>query len=86
MPFYGSGSGETGRALDRPIGTITRLDRWAVVRGDDMRMLQPTELRAIMGFPGKYVLPPAQRPAIQLLGNAVVPWLAADVIRALEAA
>ncbi len=23
MPFYGSGSGKTGRSLDRPIGTIT---------------------------------------------------------------
>ena len=86
MPFYGLGNGETGRALDRPIGTITTLDRWVLVRVDDMRMLQPSELRAIMGFPAGYALPPARRPAIQLLGNAVVPWVAEAVIRAVEAA
>ncbi|MNG24086.1 hypothetical protein D3C84_1087710 [compost metagenome] len=33
MPYYGSGSGLTGRCLERPIGTITTLDRWALVRG-----------------------------------------------------
>lgn len=27
MPYYGSGSGLTGRSLNRPIGTITTLDR-----------------------------------------------------------
>lgn len=85
-PFYGSGSGLTGRSLDRPLGTVTTLDRWALIDGDRMRMLQPSELRAAMGFPEGQPLPPTRRAAIKLLGNAVCPPVAADVIRAAVAA
>lgn len=38
MPYYGSGSGLTGRCLSRTLGTVTTIDRWAVVNGDMMRM------------------------------------------------
>jgi len=51
VPYYGSGSGTTGRSLDRPLGTITTLDRWAPVDGDRMRMLRADECRAAMDFP-----------------------------------
>lgn len=43
MSYYGFGSDLTGRSLDRPIGTITTLDRWAVVDGDRMRMITANE-------------------------------------------
>ncbi|CAI8718681.1 DNA (cytosine-5)-methyltransferase 1 [Pseudomonas chlororaphis] len=33
MPYYGKGSGTTGRDINRPIGTITTLDRWALGAG-----------------------------------------------------
>lgn len=82
-PYYGSGSGETGRSLDRPLGTVTTLDRWALVDGDRMRMLQPSELRAAMGFPATYRLPTNRRLAIHLLGNAVCPPVARAIVRAL---
>ncbi|MGQ3028672.1 MAG: DNA cytosine methyltransferase [Ferrovibrionaceae bacterium] len=85
-PFYGSGSGLTGRSIDRPIGTITTLDRWALVDGDHMRMIQPPELKPIMGFRPDYELPPARRPAIQMLGNAVSPIVATDLLEAIKAA
>ncbi len=86
MPYYGSGSGLTGRSLDRPCGTVTTLDRWAVVDGDRMRMLQPDELRLIMGFRPDYELPPQRRAAIHMLGNAVSPVVAADLLTAIRAA
>lgn len=85
-PFYGSGSGLTGRALERPIGTITTRDRWAVIDDERMRMLSVDEARQAMGFPAAYKLPPDKRLAMHLLGNAVCPPVARDVINALKAA
>jgi DNA (cytosine-5)-methyltransferase 1 len=85
-PYYGSGSGETGRSLDRPIGTITTRDRWAVIDGDRMRMLMTSEARAAMGFPSGYLLPERHKDAMHMLGNAVVPAVARDVINALREA
>lgn len=84
MPYYGSGSGKTGRSIHRPIGTITTRDRWAVVDGHRMRMLQPEEYRDLMGFPAGYRLPPTRKEAIHMLGNAVCPPVARDLIQALR--
>lgn len=84
VPYYGSGSGHTGRALSRPLGTVTTRDRWALIDGDRMRMLQPPELRAAMGFPAHYALPPSRALAIHLLGNAVCPPVARAVISAVR--
>ena len=86
MPYYGSGSGQTGRSLARPIGTITTLARWAVVDGPRMRMLTVDETRAAMGFPPGYRLPANQRLANQMLGNAVPPPMARDVLAAVRGA
>lgn len=83
MPYYTSGSGLTGRSLDRPLGTITTVDRWAVVDGERMRMLQPTEYRKGMGFPASYKLPSVRAQAIHLLGNAVAPPMARDILSAI---
>jgi len=85
-PYYGSGSGETGRSLARPLGTITTRDRWAVIDGDRLRMLSADECRAAMGFPAGYRLPAQHHQAVHLLGNAVCPPVAADIINALRAA
>lgn len=81
MPYYGNGSGKTGRSLDRPIGTVTTRDRWALVDGDRMRMLTPAEYRAIMGFPDTYQLPRVRKTAIHMLGNAVCPPVAEYLCR-----
>ncbi|KAA0015512.1 DNA cytosine methyltransferase [Salinicola corii] len=64
-PYYGSGSGETGRDLNTPSPTITTKDRFQLVTvtidGEQyvitdigMRMLQPHELAAAQGFPDHY--------------------------------
>ena len=73
-----------GRSLDRPIGTITTRDRWAIVDGDRMRMLSAHECRAAMGFPADYILPDQHRLAVHMLGNAVCPPVARDVINAIR--
>jgi len=64
MPYYSSGSGLTGRCLNRPLGTVTTVDRWAIVNGDKMRMLQPSEYRKAMTFPAHYKLPRVKRDAV----------------------
>jgi DNA (cytosine-5)-methyltransferase 1 len=84
MPYYGGGSGLTGRSIKRPVGTITTRDRWAVVCGDRMRMFSASECRAAMGFPASYILPRQHRLAIHMLGNSVAPPAARDVIQAVK--
>lgn len=86
MPYYGSGSGLTGRSLDRPIGTITTKNRWGVVDGDRVRMLMAQESRDFMRFPRDYILPAGVTEATFMLGNAVDPELACDVINGIQAA
>jgi len=64
-PYYGSGSGETGRDLRQPAPTVTTKDRLQLVTvmidGEQyaivdigMRMLQPHELAKAQGFPDHY--------------------------------
>jgi DNA (cytosine-5)-methyltransferase 1 len=84
VPFYGSSRG--GRAISRPIGTITTRDRWAVVDGDRMRMLRVSEATIAMGFPGSYRLPENPKLAMHLLGNAVCPPVVTDILTAIQAA
>lgn len=85
-PFYGSGSGCTGRSLERPIGTVTTKARWALVDGERMRMVLAREGRQLMGFPDGYQLPASEALSWHLLGNAVSPTVARDLIDALRKA
>lgn len=66
-PYYGSGSGKTGRDVRQPVPTITSKDRLQLVLvkiGSDnfaiidiaMRMLQPRELYRAQGFPDTYII------------------------------
>lgn len=84
MSYYGNSLG--GRSLDRPIGTITTRDRWAIVQGDRMRMLNRFECRSAMSFPEDYQLPDNHRLAVHLLGNAVPPVPGSHFISALREA
>lgn len=86
-PYYGSGSGETGRSADRPLGTVTTRDRWAAVNGGRMRMLTVDEYRRAMGFPASYIVPShPKKLGVHLLGNAVCPPVVTDILEALDAA
>lgn len=87
MPYYGKGSGTTGRDINRPIGTITTRDRWAIVRGNEMRMLSADENLRAMSFAFDVKRPKSHRLTVHMAGNAVPPLAAKHVIEAfLEAA
>lgn len=79
VSYYGSTKG--GRALSRPIGTITTRDRWAVVNGDHMRMASTAEARIAMGFQASYSLTGHHKTDMHLLGNAIPPPMAEAAIR-----
>jgi len=88
MVYYGSDGAGGFQALDRPLRTVTTLDRFAFVRpngsGYEMRMLQPPELAAAMGFPGHHVWARStRRERIKLIGNAVCPPVMRAVVKAL---
>lgn len=84
-PYYGNGSGKTGRSIHRPLGTLTTKDRWSIIQGDRMRMVQKREALAIMGFPASTKLPSTHSEAIHMLGNAVCPpvpqWFLSEIMR-----
>lgn len=86
MPYYGKGSGTTGRSLDRPIGTITTRDRWALVDGGRMRMLTADENLQAQSFPDGYHRPTDHRTTVHMAGNAVPPEAGKRIIEAVLAA
>jgi len=88
MVYYGSDYAGGYQTLDRPLRTVTTLDRFAYVRpncaGHEMRMLQPPELAAGMGFPPEYKWPDSsRRDRIKLTGNAVCPPVMRDIVKRL---
>jgi DNA (cytosine-5)-methyltransferase 1 len=88
MVYYGSDGAGGFQTLDRPLRTITTLDRFAYVRpngkGHEMRMLQPSELAAAMGFPECHQWEEStRRDRIRLIGNAVCPQVMHDVVKNL---
>lgn len=88
MVYYGSDYAGGYQSLDRPLRTVTTLDRFAHIKpncvGFEMRMLQPTELAAAMGFPESHKWPDcSRREKIKLIGNAVCPQVMRNVITAL---
>ncbi len=79
------GNSHAARCLDRPIGTITTRDRWAVVDGRHMRMLTASECQAAMGFRSDYRIPEDHGEAVFMLGNAVPPPMGSAVVRQVAA-
>lgn len=78
IPYYGSETG--GRSSDRPIGTLTTVDRYALVRGDRGRMLSVAELKRLSSFPESYALTGTKRDCVKQIGNSVPPLLAQHVV------
>ena len=50
------------------------------------RMLEPSEVKQGMAFPGEYVMVGNRREQVRLAGNAVTPPAARDLIATLAAA
>ncbi len=84
ISYYGNT--KTARSLERPVGTITTKDRWAVIAGNHMRMLSVSECRAAMGFRPTYRMPSSSVLAKHMLGNAVCPPMVTQILRDVQAA
>ncbi|HEY1663823.1 MAG TPA: DNA cytosine methyltransferase [Verrucomicrobiae bacterium] len=91
LVYYGSDGGGGWQKLDRPLRTITTVDRFALVKPDTehghvMRMLQVPELQAAMGMPLKMKFQTgSRRERIKLIGNAVCPPVMKSVIKTIVA-
>lgn len=89
LVYYGSDGAGGWQRLNRPLRTITTVDRFAVVkpdrkRGHVMRMLQVPELQAAMGMPPEMKLESGtRRDRIKMIGNAVCPPVMRAVVKRL---
>jgi DNA (cytosine-5)-methyltransferase 1 len=86
--YYGSDGSGGWQSLDRPLRTLTTLDRFGLVtwkgRTPMLRMLQVPELMRAMGFDRNYSLPHgSRRDRIKILGNGVCPPVMEAVIQSL---
>lgn len=86
--YYGTDGCGGWQALDRPLRTVTTVDRFALVcpstQGHQMRMLQVTELKRAMGLTEEFQLAAGtRRDKVRLLGNGVCPPVMASVVRSL---
>jgi DNA (cytosine-5)-methyltransferase 1 len=91
LVYYGSDAAGGWQPLDRPLRTMTTLDRFALVErhpvhGHSMRMLQVPELKRAMGFGDDYVLTEgSRRDHVKVLGNGVCPPVMQAIIEELVA-
>jgi DNA (cytosine-5)-methyltransferase 1 len=88
--YYGSDGAGGWQSLDRPLRTLTTLDRFGLVTWEGkepmLRMLQVDELRRAMGFPKEYRFDRgSRRDRIMMIGNGVCPPVMRSVIETLTA-
>lgn len=86
--YYGSDRAGGWQTLNRPLRTLTTVDRFGLVRWVDgvatFRMLQVSELRRAMGYPCEAVLQRgSRRDRVKLLGNGVCPPVMQAVVTSL---
>jgi DNA (cytosine-5)-methyltransferase 1 len=87
--YYGSDGAGGWQALNRPLRTVTTLDRFGLVTWQDhtpmLRMLQVSELTRAMGFGEDYVLDSVKqrRDRIRILGNGVAPPVMQAIVQTL---
>mgnify|MGYP001566850030 CR=1 FL=1 len=92
LPYY---STSIARPATDPLGAVTTVEWHAEIYGSTVesvqecryRMLEPDEYRHAMEFPAGYILTPAdKRTKVKMLGNAVTPNAARDLVAmAMEA-
>nr|DAL88872.1 MAG TPA: DNA cytosine methyltransferase [Caudoviricetes sp.] len=97
IKYYGGGCGQT---IDRPLDTITTKDRFGlvtvliggeqyVIKDIFLRMLNPSELKIMQGFPEDYIIdrdidwkPYPLKEQVARIGNSVVPVMAQKLVEA----
>lgn len=88
LVYYGTDGGGGWQRLDRPLRTVTTVDRFALVEpnegGHQMRMLQVPELKRAMGFGADYKMSHgSRRENIRILGNGVCPPVMEAIVETL---
>ena len=87
--YYGSDKAGGWQPLDRPLRTVTTLDRFGLVQWQDgeptFRMLQVPEIKRAMGVEDMILNQGSRRDRIKLLGNGVCAPVMEHVIRSLIA-
>jgi DNA (cytosine-5)-methyltransferase 1 len=88
LVYYGTDACGGWQRLDRPLRTVTTVDRFALINSVDgepqIRMLQVPELQRAMGFESDFRIDNGtRRERIKLLGNAVCPPVMEAVVRTL---
>ena len=86
--YYGSDGAGGWQSLDRPLRTLTTLDRFGLVtwegREPMLRMLQVDELRRAMGFLDSYRFDHgSRRDKIKMIGNGVCPPVMDAIIESM---
>jgi DNA (cytosine-5)-methyltransferase 1 len=86
--YYGSDGAGGWQSLERPLRTLTTLDRFGLVTWDGkvpmLRMLQVEELRRAMGFPKTYRFERgSRRDKIKMIGNGVCPPVMNAIIQTM---
>jgi DNA (cytosine-5)-methyltransferase 1 len=77
------GTARTGRSLDKPLGTVTTVNKHSLVIGDEMRALTISEQAAAQTFRNDYVWPKPKTITKLMIGNAVPPLMAYEVTKAI---
>lgn len=77
------GSAKSGRSIDKPLGTITTVNKHSVVIGDFIRPITIAEQARAQSFPDSYKFPESKTLAKKMIGNAVPPMMAEKVTRAI---
>jgi site-specific DNA-cytosine methylase len=79
------------RRLNEPVGTITTVDRWALVTPGEtfedtrLRMLSVEEVKRVMGFPESYRLLGSTKEQVWMLGNAACPPIMREILERCKA-
>lgn len=90
LVYYGTDGSGGWQRIDKPLRTITTIDRFAYVKptynGHKMRMLQPEELKLAMGFGRDFNLDldVTRRDKIKLMGNGVCPPVMETIVNSLR--
>ncbi|AGH97819.1 DNA cytosine methyltransferase [Micavibrio aeruginosavorus] len=89
LVYYGTDGCGGWQRIDRPLRTITTVDRFALVepgeRGPEMRMLQVPELKRAMGFENDYLMNQGtRRDKIRILGNGVCPPVMERIVSSIS--
>jgi DNA (cytosine-5)-methyltransferase 1 len=89
LVYYGSDGSGGWQPLDKPLRTITTVDRFALVKpsqdGHIMRMLQPSELKDAMGYGKRFRFCDhhTRRDKVKLMGNGVCPPVMKEIVKSI---